>query len=59
MQVTLLRVVPNRAYSLQASADLKSWHTVDTRTAQSGTLDLVDPETGPFIQRFYRAVEAE
>jgi subtilisin family serine protease/peptidase E len=41
-------------YALEASSDLSTWRILDTRTSPGAALNLVDPDVGARVQRFYR-----
>ncbi len=53
-----MRVRPGQAYVLEASSDLRAWVPLQTNTAASFTLGVVDPDHGQFGGRFYRAVRS-
>jgi hypothetical protein len=52
-----LRGLPDRAYYLQASPDLKDWQTISTNIAVNGVVRIDDPTIGQGAGRYYRAVK--
>jgi hypothetical protein len=51
-------VAPGRWYEVQASADMRSWTTIEqTQPATSnGWIQVVDPQSGTLSSRFYRLI---
>jgi hypothetical protein len=50
-------VAPGHAYAVQASTDLKTWHTIWQMTALSNTwVQYQDPAAANLPMRFYRTV---
>jgi hypothetical protein len=46
---------PRQKYTVQCSTDLKTWATLDTRTADAdGVIEYEDADAGQFPVRFYR-----
>src|SRR5262249_9516345 len=45
-----------QAYVIEASTNLTNWIPLSTNTAPNCVLDFVDPNTGSFPRRFFRAV---
>lgn len=47
---------PGQQYSIQTSADLRSWAEIGTVDAQEDTFEFTDPESTNATHQFYRAV---
>ncbi|MCL4176341.1 MAG: S8 family serine peptidase [Verrucomicrobia bacterium] len=52
-----LRGLPDRAYYLQASPNLRDWQTISTNVAVGGVVRITDPTIGQGPARYYRAIK--
>ncbi len=55
--LTLTNTIPGRTNLIQASIDLLNWSTISTNVSAGDSLDIIDPASTAFSNRFYRAYQ--
>ena len=55
----VLMTAPGINYILEASENFRDWTPISTNNATGSTLEVMDPQSGFYPQRFYRARQAD